>query len=497
MHAETQVRQQPNTTTLPLSSQVACALLIIRSKPNQIPIEEHLQHLRSAIVRQEADDSSKSPNLGSLFYWQSAHQASERERLALVDEVAKLEKELEMLQGGSRRASLDVGEPSAFFAGQEQPYRGVNDDTGEAANDKDNTSHPTNFADRQQLLRGIFSLKHNLRLQTPDYAKLSASIRLVTTTIYYGIVPTKPEHTAQRISPDARLGDQLGNVLEDAYPLILQGLSLLQRETCEESQSIISAVPDVVRLFTAILSGLHKSVQDAVAHRKETTDTPGPSSQDRLGRYQNFSVSMDCSKQFRSMSTILTRMVLHLDLSQNAHCEAFEGFLCALLDHMGSLLSLLVFSTPDHEPRSDVGILPPKGLLGTPHSNLEVAIESVKIEGPYVISVLREATDFLQSNMKVMSERSLLLFTTRKMPDDKGLRHAVEERLQKTLLRGVFGDDDATFSGGLCRHHHLIEPDMDSLMNEMKPDANTSEWFIGQLWEHLGWDILSGRDTCY
>lgn len=108
--------------------------------------QEHLQHFRSAIVRQEADDSSKSPNLGSLFYWQSAHQASERERLALVDEVAKLEKELEMLQGGSRRASLDVGEPSAFFAGQEQPYRGVNDDTGEAANDKDNTSHPTNFA---------------------------------------------------------------------------------------------------------------------------------------------------------------------------------------------------------------------------------------------------------------------------------------------------------------------------------------------------------------
>lgn len=350
--------------------------------------------------------------------------------------------------------------------------------------------------DRQNLLRGIFLLKHNLRLQTPDYARLSAAIRTVTTTLCHGLQPKQPEDAAQRTLTEAGTDDRLEDIIEDTYPLVLRGLSLLQHGSGDESQLAISAVPDIVRLFRVILSRLHSSAQDVVAQRKETPDTPDTpvqSSQERLGGDEN--IWVDEFKECKSPSKMLTRMVLRLDLSQNAHCGALEGFLCALLDHIGSLLSLLVFSNIDHESRSDIGILPPKGLLSTPHSNLEVAIECAKIEGPYVISVLREATDFLKKNIKVMSERSLLLFTTQKMADDKGLRHATEEKLQKTLLRGVFGDDDATFSGGLCRHDHLIEPDIESLMKEMSPDTNTSEWFIGQLWEHLGWDILSGHNT--
>ncbi|KIW11977.1 hypothetical protein PV08_09251 [Exophiala spinifera] len=483
MHTKTQVDQQANATKLPLSSQVACALLLIRAKPHHLSIE----------------GLATSPFRGfdSTSYWKSAHQASERERLVLVDEVAKLEKELSMLRGEAIVKPLDVDGSAGRndldkLCGQEQLDKSISDNTGHTAHDKDNASHWTNFSDRQYLLRGVFSLKHNLRLQKPDCERLSAAIRTVTATLCHYSAPTGPEHAAQKFSPEILPVDQQRNILEHAYPFVIQGLSLLSQATGDDGQFVVSAVPDVVKLFKTILCRLHTSVQDTVVQRK---DTSAPSSKSRRGVNEPLLMSVDCFNQCRSTSKMLTRMFLLLDLSQDVHSETFEGFLCALLDHVGSLLSLLVFSNADHEPSSDIGILPPNGFKGTPHSNLEVAIETAKVEGPHVISVLREAIDFLEGNVKVMSERSQLLFTSRKATDVRGLRRALEEKLQKTLLRGVFGDDDASFNGGLCRHDHLSEPDVESLMNEMSPDANTSEWFIGQLWEHLGWDILSGHNA--
>ena len=60
--------------------------------------------------------------------------------------------------------------------------------------------------------------------------------------------------------------------------------------------------------------------------------------------------------------------------------------------------------------------------------------------------------------------------------------------------RAAFGDDDDTFYSSLRRYEEEAEEgELDKMMEDIKRTEGSAEWFIGELWEHLGWDILSGR----
>jgi hypothetical protein len=153
-------------------------------------------------------------------------------------------------------------------------------------------------------------------------------------------------------------------------------------------------------------------------------------------------------------------------------------------------LSLVVFSDPK---RRGAGIVSPKGLLDDPHAGSENAVRIVKVEGPYLVCILRQALDFLHANTANMSERGVLLFSLQPPTQEKSLRHLIEATLQNSLLRGVFGDADDTFYNAFRRDEGVLNHDLDQIVEEMKPEEESAEWFIGQLWEHLGWDILSGK----
>jgi hypothetical protein len=323
---------------------------------------------------------------------------------------------------------------------------------------------------------------------------LMAAIQTVTMTLCRALQPANKDNASGSTQEEIRSAEELESIVKETYTPILHGLELLRPDTDEEGQVVFHAIPDVVRLFKSILGRLHNFAQSDVA-RREDGATLRPRAQGCKAEMDGTGplIATEEESSCKIITKTLIKMILLLNLSRDAHCEVLEGILCALLDHIGSVLSLLVFSDSSGKAEGVAGILPPTGLVDAAHEDLELAVESAKLEGPYLICILRKAMEFLQSNTKSMSERGLLLFSPRKATGDRNLRLSIEETLQNTLLRGVFGDDDDTFQSSLRRSERNVEPDLNKLMQEITPDATSSEWFIGQLWEHLGWSILSGR----
>ncbi|EXJ55762.1 hypothetical protein A1O7_08692 [Cladophialophora yegresii CBS 114405] len=289
------------------------------------------------------------------------------------------------------------------------------------------------------------------------------------------------------------------------YPTLLRGLEHAQPMAVGDRDQGFRGLSDVVKVFQSFLGRLHKFALDEYARRELERTSKRKGSRFRPQESQegldqaHLSTSQEDPAVAKELVRVMVRMMTALDTTKSVHCQLLEGCLCAILDHCGSTLSLLVFADSDKPDTKRKGILQVTGFSEKPERNAQSAIGAAAVEGPYVIFVLRKGTEFLLANTKSMPEKSLLHFTS--VPfrgDDTGgdgdLRRRIEETLQNTLLRGVFGDDDETFSNSLQRdEEEEQEADLMKMTETTKQKADSAEWFIGELWEHLGWNILSGR----
>ena len=75
--------------------------------------------------------------------------------------------------------------------------------------------------------------------------------------------------------------------------------------------------------------------------------------------------------------------------------------------------------------------------------------------------------------------------------ENNGYAGAVVDKMQNTLLRALFGDQDEAFRDSLRRPAKVERiDDTEDLMVGTEEDI-TSEWFIGEVWNSVGWDILT------
>lgn len=293
--------------------------------------------------------------------------------------------------------------------------------------------------------------------------------------------------------------EDLCTVVENVYPTILRGLRVVQSEAIEDEIEVFPGLMNVVRLFQAFLGRLHKSALGESIRRN--TKARGEITAQLLDAAATKTkvpvAAIDDVKHGKIISLILVKMARMLDVSQEVHCRLLEGFLCVLLDHVGSLLSLLVFNDPESAQEDNTGVLPPTEMVDVAHVDSQAVIEAAKIEGPYTVFVLRKILEFFSTNTKQMSQKSLSLFSRESLHMRKGedSQQMIMRTLQNTLLRGIFGDDDDTFRNSLRREEDEGDVDLRKVVNDMKQCENTTHWFIGQIWEHLGWDVLSGKES--
>jgi hypothetical protein len=66
------------------------------------------------------------------------------------------------------------------------------------------------------------------------------------------------------------------------------------------------------------------------------------------------------------------------------------------------------------------------------------------------------------------------------------------EKLQNTLLKGIFGGDDEMFRDSLQLSPVLENGARETPPSQVDPAETTPERFTDEMWRILGWDILAG-----
>lgn len=314
---------------------------------------------------------------------------------------------------------------------------------------------------------------------------------------------------------------------------------------------------ELVNLFQSLLGRL-----SALARRHAEEDLQSA----RANATRKTSRLRAAKRSLNSISTLnrgetynsLARLVIHMvvsvslqekeSLSSKPMADLLEGLLCSFLQYLGSALSLLVFNDMELDGQGSAslpegvaggcsaftGLLPPFGLeeAGPSAADAKVALTATRIKAPYVILILENVIAFLdkhhpQSARVLTTSNSATGHTStsagvigqtqahaqggngQRTESERPLSQILRDRLQNTLLRGVFGDD-STFLTSLnlpaqaVTESPVAHGDGHSPAGEttekthhaegdplQKSDTNPSNHLIRETWRLLGWDILS------
>jgi hypothetical protein len=251
----------------------------------------------------------------------------------------------------------------------------------------------------------------------------------------------------------------------------------------------------VVGVFQALLGRLHRlvldeltrqEVEEAARNRKAKSNMKASKAVEHDKRGFSESAAM--------LVSLLRHLLVSLDLAKPIHCQIFKALFIALLDHIGSSLATLVFADPSQTERQET-VADPVGLEHVSHLDVDAAIAAAELEAPYLVTLLKCTLSYLHANEKKMPVRARELLTgSREAIDNTLLHEKVQKRLQDTLLRGVFGDDDDSFREAFTRDPSPENRgQVDEAVKEAVEQEDKGQWFIGQIWEMLGWDVLSGK----
>lgn len=177
----------------------------------------------------------------------------------------------------------------------------------------------------------------------------------------------------------------------------------------------------------------------------------------------------DGAKAAQSLTDLLSTMALSLDLARPEDKEVMEGFLLVTLNRVGKLLALFTFSNW-RPPSSLCPDMRPAGLAVIEDEGL--SSHNAQIEARLLLTFL---SNVLVCDGSVSSAKSHFI-------------HSLKDRLHKSLLQAVFGEDDPFFKEGLTRP---ATPPPQTCEPLQADENESSEWFIQELWRLVGWDMLN------
>jgi len=348
----------------------------------------------------------------------------------------------------------------------------------------------------------LFALRRLLSTRRPDASALAMILRRTCTaaneTLSASIESFSLPSANTRKAKEA--GQAASNTLikvtqglRFSYPSLLQALGNLSVKADTEG----CAVYAVVLLFQKILGHLH-----AVAARKECT-TGKHDKSTKLNKQRIIKQHTSPIPHFGEICMALTKLAIHffeaLDLSQLSHNRALEGLVCVFLDHLGSSLSLVVFANVDDtaSQAGKTGVLPPRGLLDISDLDLKDAIRTTQHEACYLVIILRHLMLCIDKKQSLMKSGSVPFLTLKKSPNtnNNGFAARIRDKLQNTLLRGVFGDDDESFKNALRGSAvNAVDDEVDIARTGREEPG---EWFVGEVWRLLGWTTLTGENGVY
>lgn len=233
----------------------------------------------------------------------------------------------------------------------------------------------------------------------------------------------------------------------------------------------------VVQVFQTALNVFHQTAVTRIAEREEEQKRKKHKSNSKVTKSTSAENEQNCKDLLHSLTKIMSNMFRRIDIDQHSHHWLYEGLASIILDYIGSTISYIVFFDPE---TAEEGLAPVEGLADYAGLDPGRVIATAELAAPYLMAVLRVTLERVRTNTPEPKKE------TDKMQHK--LLHNIEQRLQHTLMRGIFGDDDEKFDNAFWRAEEVDPP-----VEHEEVEENESEQFVGQVWELLGWDILAGR----
>ena len=205
----------------------------------------------------------------------------------------------------------------------------------------------------------------------------------------------------------------------------------------------------------------------------------------------------DVDRVIGAFCHLLATMILSLDPVRADQQDLLEGYMYVLLRYIGRTLGVFVFKDLKSNPEIRVDkskLLLPDSLHHTPIDSADFAVQELVAvwESKHLLWVLDRVMAFVErhnlgfgaetetASADSMAGSPARFFQTR-------ILKQVRDKLQSTLLMGVFGNNDPAFQGSLKMPPELPMPDIPA---ESSHDVNPGEWFTQEIWRLVGWDML-------
>lgn len=187
------------------------------------------------------------------------------------------------------------------------------------------------------------------------------------------------------------------------------------------------------------------------------------------------------------VTSVLTYMLAIATTLQQSHQYLFEAVTSIFLNHLGSAMSLHLFGDPNGACDGKV-LACPRGIEDLSHIETKDALLTTQLEAPYLVGILK-ALMYSKVSGDDTSDPD-------KYTKDRGssrISSVVLHRLQVQLVRGIFGDDFEAGAGS--GETGARPPNVDSAQSCENTGQSTrdEDWFLSQVWELIGWDILLDR----
>lgn len=225
----------------------------------------------------------------------------------------------------------------------------------------------------------------------------------------------------------------------------------------------------LVCLFESTMTALAQHCR-AISKHKSSTGKPLPGTKSkaeaRTKTMRKTSESQNTADEIGPrLAGLLHTMARSLDLTRSENQQVMEGFLYILIRRTGRILALVVFENLEVPARIPL----PEGLDAMKVEDLSA--ENARLEGKYLVWLLEKLLAVLDHESIAGSQ-----FVVK-----------VKNRLQKTLLQAVWGND-LLFQNGLMRP---ATPPAQNLGAQKGSQQSLSDWFTQELWRLIGWDMLN------
>ena len=256
----------------------------------------------------------------------------------------------------------------------------------------------------------------------------------------------------------------------------------------------------LVRMYEKILAQF-----DAVSQEKALAEFDGPASEPKTPRSTAKAkskggpprVNIRDVPTLNALASLLSGIIKQLDPKQDPHKDIFEGFLFCILSHLGSRIYTVNFLHPraedvmeELEAASDES-----DTEKTTFNPVPTAVRQAQLEAPYLIHLLKQSIALMPSFLNPTASTSK---SAKIKPNPKPgsitkatLGLAAKERLQATLVSAIFGcasigEDSDLFVECL----RMPAAGGSGVTVPRVKETEVGEWFQGEVWRLLGWEIL-------